>query len=89
MHYLQMGNNKNADECFNIPVYRRTSRSFIGSSFLKTPFNYLENLSGICEEELYKCYVRFEVFTAVTIKNGVFWDITLCGSCKNRRFGGT
>jgi hypothetical protein len=34
-------------------------------------------------------YVRFEVFTAVTIKNGVFWDVTPCGSCKNRRFGGT
>jgi hypothetical protein len=33
--------------------------------------------------------VRFEVFTAVTIKNGVFWDVTQCGSCKNRRFGGT
>jgi hypothetical protein len=30
-------------------------------------------------------YVRFEVFTAVTI----FWDVTPCGSCKNRRFGGT
>jgi hypothetical protein len=23
------------------------------------------------------------------LKNGVFWDVTLCGSCKNRRFGGT
>jgi hypothetical protein len=34
-------------------------------------------------------YVRFEVFTAVTIKNGVFWDVTPCGSCKNRLFGGT
>jgi hypothetical protein len=33
--------------------------------------------------------VRFEVFTAVTMKNGIFWDVTLCGSCKNRRFGGT
>jgi hypothetical protein len=21
--------------------------------------------------------------------NGVFWDVTPCGSCKNRRFGGT
>jgi hypothetical protein len=21
-------------------------------------------------------------------KNAVFWDVTLCGSCKNRRFGG-
>jgi hypothetical protein len=33
--------------------------------------------------------VRFEVFTAVTTQNGVFWDVTSCGSCKNRRFGGT
>jgi hypothetical protein len=30
--------------------------------------------------------VRFEVFTAVTMKNGVFWVVTPCGSCKNRRF---
>jgi hypothetical protein len=29
---------------------------------------------------------RFEVFTAVTMKNGVFWVVTPCGSCKNRRF---
>jgi hypothetical protein len=28
-------------------------------------------------------YVRFEVFTAVTMKNSVFWDVTPCGSCKN------
>jgi hypothetical protein len=33
--------------------------------------------------------VGFEVFTAVTMKNGVFWDVTPCGSCKYRRFGGT
>jgi hypothetical protein len=25
-------------------------------------------------------YVRFEVFMAVTMKNGVFWDVTPCGS---------
>jgi hypothetical protein len=31
-------------------------------------------------------FVRFEVFTAVTMKNGVFWDVTPCGSCNNRRF---
>jgi hypothetical protein len=29
--------------------------------------------------------VRFEV----TMKNSVIWDVTPCGSCKNRRFGGT
>jgi hypothetical protein len=40
-------------------------------------------------DELKKKDVRFEVFTAVTMKNGVFWNVTPCGSCKNRRFGGT
>jgi hypothetical protein len=33
--------------------------------------------------------IRFKVFTAVTMKNGVFWVVTPCGSCKDRRFGGT
>jgi hypothetical protein len=33
--------------------------------------------------------VRFEVFTAVTTKNAVFWDVALFKSCVNRRFGGT
>jgi hypothetical protein len=33
--------------------------------------------------------VRFEVFTAVTMKNAVFLDVTPRGSCKNIRFGGT
>jgi hypothetical protein len=33
--------------------------------------------------------VRFEVFMVVTKKNTVFWDVSLCGSCRNRRFGGT
>jgi hypothetical protein len=32
--------------------------------------------------------VRFEVFTAVTMKNADFWDVALCISCVNRRFGG-
>jgi hypothetical protein len=34
-------------------------------------------------------HVRFEVFTAVTMKNAVFWDVAPCRSCVNRRFGGT
>jgi hypothetical protein len=31
-------------------------------------------------------HIRFEVFTAVTMKNGVFWDVTPCDSCRNRSF---
>jgi hypothetical protein len=33
--------------------------------------------------ENYQTNVRFEVFTAVTKKNVVFWDVTPCGSSKN------
>jgi hypothetical protein len=29
-----------------------------------------------------KNLVRYEVLTALTMKNGVFWDVVLCGSCK-------
>jgi hypothetical protein len=55
--------------------------------------NYIIQLIGssICprgEKLLYTIetkteYVRFEVFTAVTMKNGVFWDVTPCGPCNN------
>jgi hypothetical protein len=31
----------------------------------------------------------FEVFTAVNMKNGVFFHVMPGGSCKNLRFGGT
>jgi hypothetical protein len=31
--------------------------------------------------------VRFEVFTAMTMKNAVCWDVTPYGSDENRRFG--
>jgi hypothetical protein len=34
-------------------------------------------------------YERSEVFTVVTMSNAVLWDVTLCGSCYNRRSGGT
>jgi hypothetical protein len=33
--------------------------------------------------------VKLEVFTAVTMKKSVFWDVMPRGACKNRRFGGT
>jgi hypothetical protein len=33
-------------------------------------------------------FVRIEFFTAVTMNKTVFWDFTLCGSCKNWCFGG-
>jgi hypothetical protein len=39
--------------------------------------------------ELLKISARFEAFTAVTMKDIVFWDVALCRSCVNGRFGGT
>jgi hypothetical protein len=37
-----------------------------------------------------RIYVRFEVLTAVVMKNSIFWDITPSNPLKiNRRFGGT
>jgi hypothetical protein len=32
-------------------------------------------------------FVWFEVFKAMAMKNAVFWDVTPCGSYKNRLFG--
>jgi hypothetical protein len=33
--------------------------------------------------------IRFEMFTTVTMRNVVFWDVTPCSSCYNRLFVGT
>jgi hypothetical protein len=45
---------------------------------------------NIPEDTILHClsFVRFEVFTVVNMKNSGFWDVTPCGFCKNRRFGG-
>jgi hypothetical protein len=37
--------------------------------------------NGLLDQQYSIFFVRFEVFTAVTLKNGVFWDVMLCGSC--------
>jgi hypothetical protein len=37
-----------------------------------------------------QCICVFRMVLKInTYENGVFWDVTPCGSCKNRRFGGT
>jgi hypothetical protein len=46
----------------------------------RTRISFLQPIS----KELNLLSVRFEVFAAATIKNVVFWDVTLCDSCKNR-----
>jgi hypothetical protein len=56
-------------------------------------FFNLQTQCVFCEVENYlyeyiKIHVRFEVFTAVRVKNDFSWDVMPCGSCKNRSFGG-
>jgi hypothetical protein len=36
-----------------------------------------------------KMKLHFFAKALMNMKNGVFWVVTPCGSCKNRRFGGT
>jgi HrpA-like RNA helicase len=43
-------------------------------------------LLGTCDYLLTSSLYDLRFFTAVTMKNAVFWDVTPCGSCKNRRF---
>jgi hypothetical protein len=45
-------------------------------------------ISILLKEQRRPQYVRFEAFTAVTMKNAVFWYVTPCGFLKNRRLGG-
>jgi hypothetical protein len=33
-------------------------------------------------------YLDVDLRIILKVKNAVFWDMTPCGSCKNRRFGG-
>jgi hypothetical protein len=69
-------------------------QSWTTAAYLITYTNlYLTDMAEIVTRKQGREYkivhiVRFEVFTAVTMKNGIFWDVTPCGACKNRRFGG-
>jgi hypothetical protein len=70
---------------------KSTQKMYLANSYKYVPQipNFIEIYSGmLLTVNIIDC-VRFEVFTAVTMKNVIFWDVTLCGSCKNRRFGGT
>jgi hypothetical protein len=72
-------------------ITRATRRHIPKTAFfiLSHPLLFTGNLCRFQCSELLKGHVRLEVFTAVTMKNDVFWDVTPCESCKNRCFGGT
>jgi hypothetical protein len=65
------------------PLLGKLNQSYHFTLWVSAAAQCVTNIDGD------KYFVRFEVFTAVTMKNGVFWVVTPCGSCKNRRFGGT
>jgi hypothetical protein len=69
-------------------IIRVTRIDYVGTTLAVTS-KVLERVTrgNIPEDGI--LHVIFEVFTAVAMKNCVFWDVTRCGSCKNRRFGGT
>jgi hypothetical protein len=46
------------------------------------------HITSLLQSPAGQCYVRFEGFTAVNMKNAVFFDVTPFGSCKNQSFGG-
>jgi hypothetical protein len=48
--------------------------------------NLLKTLQFADREESYN---ELEIMQRNLLMNGVFWVVTPCGSCKNRRFGGT
>jgi hypothetical protein len=52
----------------------RFHRNMLSASSVLSARNCTAEHSG------YKEAVRFEVFTVVTMNNGVFWDVTPCGS---------
>jgi hypothetical protein len=80
-----------------ITVLAELSNDFVVT---RNPFSWfmsvLPTISGAYLKIKQKCntitrnkFVRFEVITVVIMKNAHFWDVTLYGSCRNGRFGGT
>jgi hypothetical protein len=66
------------------PAFWFHERSHVGSGV-----NCLHAAVRSTLEPWRQVYLRFEVFTAVTMKKAVFWDVVPCKNCVNQRFGGT
>jgi hypothetical protein len=72
-----------------LPVLHQIVRSNIQPHYTSKSMELRPFIEQISVAVTLYVYVRFEVFTGVTMKNAVFWDVTPCRSCVNRRFGGT
>jgi hypothetical protein len=88
---LTRATRRNIPEYTNLHSHRRGN---LTSSIVTEGYRVTDNSSMLqfSSEQIklqQKRHVRLEVFAAVTMKNVVFWDITPCGLCKSRCFGGT
>jgi hypothetical protein len=66
-----------------------TIEKLFDASFSMRLVSYERKVGDTFFLELLVKFLRFEVFTAVTMKNAVFWDVAPSRSCVNRRYGGT
>jgi hypothetical protein len=83
---------EHADPIFRACIQLRYLPRLIEPSVLRVMSPLVIVLPGLRPFLLLCAYakvVRFEVSTAGTMENAVFWNVTPCSSCKNRRFGGT
>jgi hypothetical protein len=58
------------------------------SGMLRRVAHVRTDVSEECIESIIKA-IRMGELGMLAVKNAIFWDVTPCGSCKNRRFGGT
>jgi hypothetical protein len=54
-----------------------------GTTFIECLFPATTSWLPVLNDILQTEELVFEVFMVVTMKNGVFWDVTPCGSCKS------
>jgi hypothetical protein len=78
-------------------VHLRTSLSmtviyFLNEKFWEELISYFSLMTHVQHRKRHVkqffC-LKFEFFTAVTMRNAAFWDVALYGSCHNLRFRGT
>jgi hypothetical protein len=78
---------------FRLPTKRNICKYWLprfvpGQKFFKRRESCLSTITTVQQQSFYVSMGEHRK-TFYVIKNSVFWDVTPCGSCKNRRFGGT
>jgi hypothetical protein len=59
------------------------------ANILEQIVNAKEGVESISSKYLVTNSGELHRYNILIMKNGVFWDVTPCDSCKNQRFGGT